>query len=123
MGFGRRIVAQGRIWSLKFSMRSDGKCHIGFNLSRDSFPAYPMCVIVIEAHEKPGCATPSPALHFTNGSTPDLLLPLGTKYDGGKDPVHIDYYWRMSTDWVMDDNTKYVGSDGTLHVKLVMTLK
>ncbi|KAG1862678.1 hypothetical protein F4604DRAFT_1957370 [Suillus subluteus] len=116
------FVAEGRIWSLKTSIWPDGKCRIGFNLSRHSFPVYPIGVIVIEAHEKPGCATPSPALQFRN-STPDILVPCWIKYDGGKDPVRIVYSWKMSTDWVMDDNTKYVDSDGTLHVKLEMTLK
>ncbi|KAG1830698.1 hypothetical protein DFJ58DRAFT_848405 [Suillus subalutaceus] len=113
------FVAGGRIWSLKIPMKSNGKCHIGFNLSQHSFPVYPICVIVIEAHEKPGCATPSPALQFIN-STPDILVPHGIKYDGGKDLVRINYCWEMSTDWVMDELRWYPARKAGDDIKIVL---
>ncbi|KAG1862691.1 hypothetical protein F4604DRAFT_2030689 [Suillus subluteus] len=112
------FVAGGRIWSLKIPMKSNGKCHIGFNLSQHSFPVYPICVIVIEAHEKPGCATPSPALQFIN-STPDILVPHGIKYDGGKDLVRINYCWEMSTDWVMNEFRRYPACKAGDDIKVV----
>ncbi|KAG2360504.1 hypothetical protein BDR07DRAFT_1461968 [Suillus spraguei] len=79
------FVARGRIWSLLFFMMSDGKWQVGFSISQPSLPAHPACVIMIEAHKKPGCEVPPEGLKF-GGNVPHMLVaePDGRdkKYDG-----------------------------------------
>lgn len=101
-------------------MMSDGRWHVGFSISEPNLPAHPACVIMIAAHKKPGCEVPPEGLQF-GGSASHMLVKAPDereeKYDGK--PIIC---WEI-TDWLMDDNTKYVDSDGTLHVKMEMTLK
>ncbi|KAG2073409.1 hypothetical protein BDR04DRAFT_1141228 [Suillus decipiens] len=89
-------------------------------ISEPNLPAHPACVIMIAAHKKPGCEVPPEGLQF-GGSASHMLVKAPDereeKYDGK--PIIC---WEI-TDWLVDDNTKYVDSDGTLHVKMEMTLK
>ncbi|KAG2143662.1 hypothetical protein DEU56DRAFT_854561 [Suillus clintonianus] len=115
------FVAAGRIWFLRFYMDLDGKWRIGFGISDPSHPARPVASILIEAHRgDPGCAAPYEGLQF-GPSKSVVLAPPGHNMHKSKGDVKVLVFWSM-TDWPMDDHTKYVDCDGSLHVKMTMRL-
>ncbi|KAG1755723.1 hypothetical protein EDB19DRAFT_1662685 [Suillus lakei] len=117
---GVEFVAGGRIWLLRFYMGPYGRWRIGLSLSQPSFPARPDVVLLIEAHTKPGCATPPQGLVMTYEKA-KLLVPRGSQnHKGLSDFVNI--FWSLS-DWLLYDNTMYTDCDGTLHAKLEITLR
>ncbi|KAG2156033.1 hypothetical protein DEU56DRAFT_765238 [Suillus clintonianus] len=115
---GVEFVAGGRIWLFRFYIGPDGGWRIGLGLSQPSFPARPDAILLIEAHEKPGSATPPQGLRMTYENK-KLLVPGGSQ--GYKDSF-INIFWSLS-DWPLYENTIYMDSDGTLHAKLEMTLR
>ncbi|KAG0698555.1 hypothetical protein DFH29DRAFT_89764 [Suillus ampliporus] len=127
---GVEFVAGGRIWLLQFYMPNDGMWHMGFSLSEPSLPVRANVTIVIEAHKgTPGCAAPPEGMSFQDiRSLPCMLVPASMMniYEGrgtDKESVSKRNSWRMS-DWLMDDETKYVDCDGTLHVRMeIVTLE
>jgi len=69
-------IPAGRIWMLRFYMGPNGRWRIGLSLSQPSFPARPDAKLLVEAHEKPGCATPPQGLVMTYDKA-KLLVPGG----------------------------------------------
>ncbi|KAG0697963.1 hypothetical protein DFH29DRAFT_856319 [Suillus ampliporus] len=117
---GMEFVAAGRIWLIEFYITPQGTWRIAFTLFEHSSPAnISETALVIEAYTgKPGCTTPPQ----------DLRHPLGTNFriapkgSGRGLNITTRSYWPLG-DWVMDDNTMYVDREGTLHVKMEITLK
>jgi hypothetical protein len=117
---GVEFVAGGRIWMLRFYMGPNGRWRIGLSLSQPSFPARPDAKLLVEAHEKPGCATPPQGLVMTYDKA-KLLVPGGSqKYTSLSNLVNI--FWSLS-DWLLYENTIYTDCDGTLHATLDITLR
>ncbi|KAG1868378.1 hypothetical protein DFJ58DRAFT_742727 [Suillus subalutaceus] len=136
------FIAAGRSWVLWFNLALDGIWRVTYRLAEDSFPADAAAVFLIEAHRgPPGCATgPAPLIIRMNQSPTCTLLPPGPlKYSTTKPgtdsefrPQHytdiqpgakVGTVCRLLGEWLMDNNTIYVDSDGTLHAQLKITVK
>ncbi|KAG1880982.1 hypothetical protein F4604DRAFT_1651406 [Suillus subluteus] len=137
-----QFIAAGRSWVLWFNLALDGIWRVAYRLAEDSFPADAAAVFLIEAHRgPPGCATgPAPLIIRMNQSPTCTLLPPGPhKYSTTKPGTDSELRPQHYTDiqpgakvgvvcgllgeWLMDNNTIYVDSDGTLHAQLKITVK
>ncbi|KAG2131883.1 hypothetical protein BD769DRAFT_594257 [Suillus cothurnatus] len=122
---GIEFVAVGRIWLFRSFMTRNGKWCITLSLVGPSLPARPVGTVSIKAHIRPpgSEAPPSLVLQYPMCGVPGILVPdgYGLKLKGDNKANYVSMDWLM-TDWPMDKETKYVDCDGTLHVKIKMTL-
>ncbi|KAG1857684.1 hypothetical protein DFJ58DRAFT_744987 [Suillus subalutaceus] len=120
---GIEFVAAGRIWLFQiFSMALDGLWRIFLSLSKESLPACPEAVLVIEAHSgKHDCATPPQDLRLlpvTNSQS--MFLQVASQESVALSDATL-FTWRLK-DWFLNENTMYVDRNGALHAKLEVTL-
>ncbi|OAX38359.1 hypothetical protein K503DRAFT_165155 [Rhizopogon vinicolor AM-OR11-026] len=117
------FVAGGRIWWTRIHMGPEGRWRMSWGLSQHSLPARPNAVVLIKAHiGKPGCATPPQELRLVNTLTDQYssLVPEELESSITKSCCTMAVWLG---DWLMNENTVYLDSDGTLHAKLEITLQ
>ncbi|KAG2367480.1 hypothetical protein BDR07DRAFT_1606128 [Suillus spraguei] len=111
------LISQGRIWRLVFSMGTDTGGQVSLSLAEHSLPARPKALFTVEAHNG---QPKSLEILFQLKKKAHLLAPVGYVNNS----IHTCTFLSASLGgWVMFDDTMYTDSDGTLHVRLEVTLE